>query len=211
MDDGGRTKRILGGALVGLLLLGAGIGIGAAIWSGESSKTRTVAVTPASNDAPDPNASDPNAPDPNAESDEDNADSNGDLRVNAQVHFSGLAPQGATFSARQGQPTNCTKDETYGWWTVKDGGTQTLSMTAKMDAVGACAGEKPTRENTWDTSTGVGQGEGQLYIKVYFVPVSGGRGIWVKAPACRGWGAGWSCSAGKVTAADPQFTITAPK
>jgi hypothetical protein len=186
-----------------LVLLGAGVGIGALIWSGDSGTTRTIAVDPQSNEAP--------GDETNTDAgDEQTALANGDARINIQVHFAGLPSGGATFATKQGQPTSCTKDETYAWWPVKDGGTQPIGMTVKFD--GNSCRPQIKHENTFDASvtSSAGTGTGSLYVLVTPDPRSAGKPP-IKAPQCRGWGNGWTCSAGKPTALDPEFTITAPK
>jgi len=81
-------------------------------------------------------------------------------------------------------------------------------MTAKFDG-GACNYQPSViHENTFNAT--VNDGAGQLYVKVLAVKAPGpvARYTYVKVPECRGWSGGWSCSAGKGTALDPEFTIT---
>src|SRR4051794_27315660 len=85
-----RSGAMIAGAVVaGLLLVGAGVAIGAAIWSG-GTDTRTVTVAPQANAAGDnnPQADDSNPPaeDSNTQADDSNPPNTGNFAQVATVH-----------------------------------------------------------------------------------------------------------------------------
>src|SRR3954452_2201605 len=110
MAESRRSGGMVAGAIVvGLVLVGAGVGIGAAIWSG-GSDARTVTVTPQANAA-----------------DENAAPASGNFAQAATIHVQYDTGEATVpMKLSQGQPTNCTRDETYGSFDMANKGTKQI-------------------------------------------------------------------------------------
>jgi hypothetical protein len=187
-----RSGGMVAGAIVAaLVLLGAGVGIGAAIWSGGTT-TRTVTVTPQANSAGDTN---PPAGDTNPPADATNPPSTGNFAQVATVHVEyGTGEATVPMKLSQGQPSNCTRDETYGSFPMANKATKQISMWVKSDTdEGRCYTQ--SHVNTWNVDL-PGVSGGQLWMR---------NDIHTQAPVhryqkgeCRGWpgsGISWSCRA----------------
>jgi hypothetical protein len=193
-----RSGGMIAGAVVaGLLLLGAGVGVGAAIWSG-GTDTRTVTVSPQANAADDSNPSadenNPPADDTNPPADDSNPPNTGNFAQVATVHveFPGKQ-QTVPMKLSQGQPTNCTKDETYGSFAMANKATKPISMWVKMDKdEGRCYTQMHV--NTWNVD--LPGTSGQLWMRTDIHNVAPFTRY--QKGECRGWpgpGIGWSCRA----------------
>jgi hypothetical protein len=174
--EGDRSKGRLYAALAvgGVVLVGLGVGIGALIWSGNSS-TETAAPTAPASAAPASGKS----PGKNY----------GNYNVSAAIEVSGVGEGGATMTLSQGGDSNCTKDETYGDFPVTNGSVKGISMRVKSDFdEGSCFFEKSW--NQWKVVLPGGGGELGLFEQ----NTGGAEDIkWYEAQCQPHWTGGWSC------------------
>ena len=165
-------------AVAALLAVGAGVGIGAAVWSGGSSSPPVLLVP----------VKQGGAPAMGAEAGAGLKTQNHAVRAN--LHFSGLDP-GTKVKLSQGIWSKCTRDETYGTFDVNNDTPLGISMWVKIDLdEGSCALSSPI--NFWKVELPGGGGELGMNHMIFNFD-------WTTYPDCHNtggyvWTGGWKCT-----------------
>ena len=163
-------------AVVGVVLVGLGVGIGALVWSG-SSTTNTAEAAAVNNAA---------AAAPANGKGTANYTEGADIRI-----LSGIpGPNFGTMTLSSTSDTQCTKNETVGDFDVIDGSMKVITMLVRANLTDGSCFYKPSF-HTWKVSLPGGGGELAIVEQMGGTPPNWIK--WYEAQCSPHWTGGWSC------------------